>query len=100
MNDRSYMTERERVRLESRAQEREVKARRSTAKCLSCGRKLLENTSSTDVPVSTVELDGTVGLTQRSVTTLDRDFGYRGTGICTLRCGFNWAHKRLNAGER
>lgn len=83
------------LKAENYAHESDVMARRSKSKCLSCGRRLLENTVASYEPVEIAEAGGTVGRAERRIVKLARTWGYKGTGICTLRCGFRWAQQKL-----
>lgn len=66
--------------------------RRNKRRCRTCPKLLLENQDSEAVRVD----DGRGGYWTEDRKTPNGTFGYHGSGICSLRCGFAWADKRAD----
>lgn len=78
----------------NRRREREARAARKKNECRTCGRELLENVEYNDTGVPVED-----GVGTRSDWKTSGDFGYRGTGICSLRCGFKYACRAAPPGK-
>lgn len=77
------------VRDANKASERAALRRAGWAQCRTCGKLVRGVVESVSIQVTVV--DGTATLETWKPT---GTFGYHGTGICSLRCGFRWAHAR------
>lgn len=62
---------------------------RGSIPCRCCGRVILETIAYDEVRVITPE-----GFHTERVPRLSGKYGYKGSQICTLRCGFAWANRK------